>query len=221
MVSHTSNSRKSTPTYSDWRQIDGWLSGAEGAGRWGFRGAQRNEWRIRSMSRRWWWLHRGDLGQTNQTVFFKHVSLLYLNYTSIKLFKRRRRRECGSLQPLGETSHCSPGWAQAWVWAVSTELCLRCHPGILHLFGCISPSCFKFLKGRAVSSVFSLSPWGRGRWQGRSSLHGQQKKSWSFTETSGDDVRILESPPNRAEHSDGCHSCLVCEMCSNALGEYS
>ena len=173
------------------------------------------------MSWRWWWLHRGDLGQTNQIVFFKHVSLLHINYTSIRLFKRRRRRERGSLWPLGgDQSLCSPGWVQAWVWGLSTELCLLCHPAILYLFGYISPSCFKFLKGRAVPSVSSLSPWGRGR-QGWSSLHGEQKKGWFFTGTSGDDMRILESPPNRVEHTDGCHSCLVCGMCSNVLGEYS
>lgn len=170
MIPHTSNSRKSKPTYSDWQQISGWLSGAEGAGRWGFKGAQGNEWQIHSMSWRWWWLHSGDLGQSNQIVFFKHVSLLYINYTSIKLFKRRRRRECGSPWLLGETS----GWVQGWVWGLSTELCLPCHPGILYPFGYISPSCFKFLKARAVHFVSILPP-GEEEDERMGSLHGEHQ----------------------------------------------
>ena len=170
MIPHTSNSRKSKPTYSDWQQISGWLSGAEGAGRWGFKGAQGNEWQIHSMSWRWWWLHSGDLGQSNQIVFFKHVSLLYINYTSIKLFKRRRRRECGSPWLLGETS----GWVQGWVWGLSTELCLLCHPGILYPFGYISPSCFKFLKARAVPFVSILPP-GEEEDERMGSLHGEHQ----------------------------------------------
>ena len=30
MIPHTSNSRKRKPTYSDWQQTDGWLSGQKG-----------------------------------------------------------------------------------------------------------------------------------------------------------------------------------------------
>lgn len=104
MVSHTSNSRKSTPTYSDWRQMDGWLSGAEGAGRWGFKGAQGNEWRIRSMSRQWWWLHRGDLGQTNQTVFFKREFTIHQLYFNKAV---QKKEEEGMWQPP------APWWDQS------------------------------------------------------------------------------------------------------------
>lgn len=92
----------------------------------------------------------------------------------------------------------------------------HCHPGILHLFGCIIPQLFQV--SQRQGKVFHVQPpWGRGRWQGWSSLHGQKKSGslhwdeWWWCE----DPR--ESNLTELEHSDGCHLCLVCEMCSNAL----
>ena len=77
--------------HSDRKPISGFL-GKERAGRRNYKGTQRNFWQewIWSLSWLWWWFHKSiHISKQTKSCIFNVRSLLYVSYTSVKLFFKK------------------------------------------------------------------------------------------------------------------------------------